>query len=147
MTAYSAFDWLQRLRSFRRFHVVISHRHLPPRTRPLHGRVRPAADGRAGPFRFRKEPEEMRISKSEIADLDLKVLNPHICATTDDYNPKRFEFTIKFFVAQQHAMVSTLLDKECGNHPRVFRWHPCRGLSSTELFETKTQNVPREQQS
>ncbi len=55
MTAYSAFDWLQRLRSFRRFHVVISHRHLPrpashaPAPSSGHSRVRPAADGRAGP--------------------------------------------------------------------------------------------------
>ena len=27
-----------------------------------------------------KKPGEMRISKSEIADLDLKILNPHIWA-------------------------------------------------------------------
>ena len=68
MTAYSAFDWLQRLRSFLRFHVVISHRHLPPRTRPLHGRVRPAADGRAGPFRYeRKKRNCLKITLGQPA--------------------------------------------------------------------------------
>ncbi len=57
MTAYSCLARLQQLAAFRRSHVC----HLTPspvasRTPTLRaGRVRPAADGRAGPFRFRKE--------------------------------------------------------------------------------------------
>ena len=58
MTAHSAVIGSSSVfAAFVDFHLVISDRHLPPRTRPLLGRVRPgpAADGRAGPLRFRKE--------------------------------------------------------------------------------------------
>ena len=57
MTAFSA-EYGSVLRSFRRHHGHLTRRPRPPPPRPgsvRDGRVRPAADGRAGPFRFRKE--------------------------------------------------------------------------------------------
>ena len=59
MTAFSA-EYGSAFRSFRRHHGHLTHRPRPPPPRPgpgsaRDGRVRPAADGRAGPFRFRKD--------------------------------------------------------------------------------------------
>ncbi len=55
MTSYSTLIGSSVFAAFVDFHVVISHRHLPPRTRPLlcHGRVRrPAADGRQAEIQY-----------------------------------------------------------------------------------------------